>query len=219
MKKELFFKLLNKKLKLRIGSDHHSYSWYIKQKEELENLNIDPVEEKEFFSIVNNSKYMDILVDSLENLRESFLYESYIHGILHNLRVCLYSFYLGNKYNVDERLMKLAIYAALYHDIGRVDDSRDDYHGGRSAMLLPRLRLDIDEEELKVLQVAIKCHSLHDREFKNNIDGIKDIEKCRMLFNILKDSDALDRVRLVGAPYVKIDMIRLEENKKLGFQS
>ena len=189
MKKDLFFLLLNKKLSCRIDKNHHSYSWYLKQKGEIENLNINPVKDREFFSIVKKSKYMDLLVDSLNNLREAFLYDSYIHGILHNLRVCLYSFYLGNKYNVDENLMKLAIYAALYHDIGRVDDSKDDEHGERSAMLLPRLRLDVTEEELKMLQVAIKCHSLRDSEFEKNIEGIKDIERCRMLFNILKDNN------------------------------
>ena len=60
------------------------------------------------------------------------------------------------------------------------------------------------------------CHSLDDEKFDSVAKKykIKDIDRCRKMLNVLKDSDALDRIRLED-PYIKIDLMRTKTSKKL----
>ena len=72
------------------------------------------------------------------------------------------------------------------------------------------------DEELNILKTVITCHSLSDDKFDfiASRNEIKDIERTRKIFCILKDSDALDRLRL-NNPFIRIDLIRTESAKKL----
>ena len=62
-----------------------------------------------------------------------------------------------------------------------------------------------------LLKTIVTCHSIDDEYFesvakKNNIE---DIDRCRKMLNVLKDSDALDRIRLED-PYIKIDLMNFK---------
>ena len=153
----------------------------------------------------------------------------YIHGVYHVERVFLYCYLLVKKSNmskeviIDDDLASALYYAALYHDMGRLDNRDDFSHGANSAIAFYKL---FKEEELfkrkpeymTLVQFLITSHSLGDKCYINDVFNILDNQICcfnvnqkideeelsivlnlkeeyEILLKILKDSDALDRKR------------------------
>ena len=69
----------------------------------------------------------------LSNLKVEKLYHSKIHGEYHSEKVSLFAFILANEYHLDEVDKQIIIDAALYHDIGRMNDLNECFHGLASA--------------------------------------------------------------------------------------
>ena len=106
------------------------------------------------------------------------------HGVAHSKRVMVLSEVLGIMHGCTNQIQILRK-AAAYHDIGRVDNSVDVKHGFRSTdkafllgVLNPRQN-KVDGEAM----LLIDEHCLPD-SFNDSL-----------LLKILKDADALDRVR------------------------
>ncbi|PLW93010.1 MAG: hypothetical protein C0592_07865 [Marinilabiliales bacterium] len=130
----------------------------------------------------------------LNNLNEfalsdsDFQHPSYLHGRLHTYRVIAWTVIICNI--TDYKKGRNAFFAAMVHDMGRVDDSKDPLHGLNSARkYLPKYKglfrkYGASETDLDEIAEAITMHSLY--EEKNDNETLK----------ILKDADALDRVRL-----------------------
>jgi len=199
-----------------INKSDKNYEYYIKNKKELENNNIKPYSITEIINIINQSKNKNMILDALNDFDVSKLYKSYIHGLNHNIRVLLYSFILSEVEKLNEIDIQIIFDAAKYHDIGRINDSKDDEHGRRSSELLSFLKSKYSSEEFNLLKTIIECHSLNESELINiaKKNNIKDFDRCEKLLNILKDSDGLDRVRL-EYPYIKVEFIRTETAKKM----
>ncbi|MBE5738142.1 MAG: hypothetical protein E7354_00180 [Clostridiales bacterium] len=185
------------------------YEYYTYQCKELKENNIKCINLKDFLNTIKDSKEYKLFTDNIDNIQKEFLYTSKTHGYLHNERVALFSYYLALNNNLDTRDIQLSLYAAMYHDIGRIDDSRDIYHGLNSAIKLANLKLDITQEEMNILKTIITCHSLHDEWFDTiaKENQIQDYNRTKTLFNILKDADGLDRARL-GCPHIAEDFLR-----------
>ena len=190
------------------GSSYLRY-YYQQQCDELNNRRIEAIKLEDFLSDIRNSDDFETFRECLDSLKREFLYSSETHGVLHNERVALFSFYLSSKLKLSARDVRLALYAACYHDIGRRNDWEDDCHGLASAEKLDSLQLDVTDEELNILKTIITCHSLPDERFDAiaQANKIQDWTRTRTLFAILKDSDALDRVRL-GYPYIILELLR-----------
>ena len=199
-----------------LPKDHPNYDYLIKQVQDLEKLGLKSILPEEFFEKITSSKNLNLLFDNLQNIKMEYIYTSFCHGINHNIRVALLSFYLANCYGLDNKMTTLALYGAMYHDIGRVNDEEDAKHGMRSAKMLDKLGLGLEEEELKILKTAIISHSIPDEKFVHIAKKmkVKDIENCTILFKILKDADGLDRVRL-DYPCVGYNFLRSEISKQL----
>ena len=75
------------------------------------------------------SEYGKELQKALALLDREVLYESWMHGAGHIERVMVLSAELAREGALPLRETKLLLLAASYHDIGRVDDSRDPAHG------------------------------------------------------------------------------------------
>jgi len=193
-----------------------NYSHYKAQRKELRKRSVNSYAFQELIDIVKNSPYLHDAEEQLFNINQKVLYKSYKHGINHNERVSLYTFVLANLLNLKKEDLKLALYAAMYHDIGRINDCEDTNHGKNSADKLDSLNLDVTEEELIILKTIITCHSLDDKKFDKicKENNIQDYDRCKTLFNILKDSDALDRTRL-GWPRVRLEMLRIKHSLRL----
>lgn len=201
--------LKKKKINSKLTHKHHNYSHFNRQVEELSRINLPNIGFDDFIETIKSSENFPMFIEIMNNIQMDYIYKSHTHGIFHNERVALISFYIANKMNLNKRDTELALYAAMYHDIGRVDDFYDEEHGERSAKMLDKLNLPVDNEELNILKAAIFGHSIDDRYFERICSHfeIKDMERCINIFNILKDSDGLDRVRLPW-PYVSGTFLR-----------
>lgn len=122
-----------------------------------------------------------------------------IHGVNHAKRVLFLSLINASYHKLDERTAYSVGYAAIYHDIGRVNDCCDISHGYRSWEKIEKLKLLKDKvsfRELFLIREAIENHCRPD----NNSSS--------MIYKILKDCDGLDRVRLgdLNTNYLRLDM-------------
>ena len=83
--------------------------------------------------------------------------------------------------------------AILYHDIGRTNDDVDDSHGAKSRDIYYDAASDCNP----ATAFLIEYHCLDDRKALADLktSNIRNKERVWLLYTILKDADALDRVR------------------------
>ena len=172
---------------------------------------IDPVAE------LKRSAYYDILLKAYDRLQTERLYKSGIHGQGHIERVMLLGAIVAKQQGFSARETELLLVACSYHDIGRLDDSRDDLHGKRSADAISTIPLPyVSAEELCAVQAAIATHSTKDSMIESFADEYRVPEEyrdlCRLLCKGLKDADNLDRVRLGD---LDVRHLRFEESRSL----
>lgn len=199
-----------------ITTINHTYKFYIDSINKLDELNLSKLSYENIVTNISDSIYIDEYLYLMKNIESDRLYKSYIHGINHNIRVSIFALIISVYEAIPLEDFKLIIETAKYHDIGRSNDSEDKDHGLISSKNIKFLKDTYNEEEMIYLRTIIQCHSLNDDLFyeiasKNKVDNI---ERCKKMFNILKDSDGLDRVRL-EYPLVKNEFIRTETAKKL----
>lgn len=141
------------------------------------------------------------------------------HGLLHINRILLLTQILGHMMNLSQWARTILANAAIYHDIGRTDDSNDPFHGERSA----KFYQEHDPNPSKAVALLCKYHCLPDET--GYYDFCKDVYddpqfRCKKttmiaMYQVLKDADALDRVRF-GLHDLDLNQLRLEHSKELG---
>ena len=125
--------------------------------------------------------------------QEFFDNKSSLHGINHTYRVMCLVLYIGNAANL-KRDIQLALCAAFIHDFARKHDGYCDQHGQWAAQnklpeFIPVFKtMGIKKDEVKIIGIAIKNHS-EQEELATDHFAYKATA-------LLKDADALDRVRL-----------------------
>ncbi len=140
-----------------------------------------------------------------------FRHDSRLHGVRHAQRVHIYAQRLTALLGWGEDDTRLVLRAALLHDIGRRHDGEDPRHGAASASRARRLGLvaGLTRSESCLVLFAVTYHSRPDRTAVSELDewsarrsdgrdaGVPQ-DPCRALriLWLLKDADALDRVRL-----------------------
>ncbi len=145
------------------------------------------------------------LLLAFATLDRAELYDSRWHGQGHIERVMMLGalIAMGEQFSAEDT--KLALFACSYHDVGRIDDSKDDDHGTRSAERIVERKLTnmlepLEADKLAILQAAIATHSMHDSSIEANMAkyGVPEAqqERCRRICWCLKDADNMDRVRL-----------------------
>jgi hypothetical protein len=131
------------------------------------------------------------------------------HGVGHTRRVLYLALNLADKYNLPEKDKKVLAFACCYHDIGRTHDLTDDSHGGKSAKRVLHLKLNekhnLNDDDLRRALDLIIFHSLDDEMWvKTGVD--------LLMYQILKDADALDRLRFND---LDVQYLRLPESKEM----
>ena len=126
--------------------------------------------------------------------------DSKIHAAPHCERVLLYALILGEKiFGDDEDALTALAHAAVFHDTRRQDDYLDTGHGARAAVYYqqfckenPGMRCYPESAYL------MRYHDLDDSVGRKAIEKEFGPEAPRVLklYDIFKDSDALDRWRL-----------------------
>ena len=123
--------------------------------------------------------------------KEHMLY-SY-HGIAHTVRVMWNGFAIASLDNtIDETMLAPILYASLIHDLGKRSDTEGEKHGEQSAILYREAIHNLfGDNEAEAILEAIKYHSIDDSKCPAKV-------KSNVIWQILKDADALDRSRLPG---------------------
>lgn len=132
-----------------------------------------------------------------QNLTFNFA-ESQIHTTAHCARVLFHALLLGEARELaDDELEALAA-ASVFHDTRRLDDHRDVGHGARAAQYYQEY---CSAHALKLDPRTVQMMAFHDQPDE---DGYAFIEADpalrdhhgRLLYQIFKDSDGLDRLRI-----------------------
>jgi putative nucleotidyltransferase with HDIG domain len=137
-----------------------------------------------------------------------FRRRSGLHGVRHTQRVHIHAQRLTEEVGWARADAELVLRAALWHDIGRLGDGVEPEHGAASVTRADTLGLTagLACEDAAVVRFAILRHSLPDdgaREHAESLAAAGDParrlvqpERALRVLWLLKDADALDRVRL-----------------------
>ena len=127
-----------------------------------------------------------------------FPHFSRLHGVSHTQRVHIHARRLVRELRWPGADASVVLSAALWHDIGRVDDGRDPQHGTRSAERVVEFGLheSLLEADARLALLAVRYHCRSDRRGALRTADQDDPERALRILWLLKDADALDRVRL-----------------------
>jgi len=156
---------------------------------------------KTMLKTLSADKQFSLFVDSMNKLHESALYESYVHGKSHIERVAIMSFVLGLRLKLNHDDLILCLEIAKYHDVGRQNEGEDEQHGLRGAERIATICGNFSEHDQAVIAAVVAAHSLRDEcnmDIFQNWDRLRKSQypRCKLLLDIIKDADALDRFRL-----------------------
>lgn len=140
-------------------------------------------------------------------LNEWFMNPKGIHGVAHARRVLFHCMAMAHLRKMSPRDMTILAYGAIYHDIGRDSDDRDDWHGRKSLDKIKKNNLfkntksivELDKEAYEIIKIIIEYHSKRDEEGLvkiNETKAILDKKHAKELFMIFKDCDGLERCRI-----------------------
>ena len=138
-----------------------------------------------------------------------------IHNAQHCARVLRYALMIAEAKGLSREQKETLAAAAVFHDCGRLADGYDVGHGARSAA---RYREYCAETGMAYDPISAELMAWHDR---HDADGVAAIERAHpdradavLLYQIFKDSDGLDRLRL-GPNELDLDRLRTPEGRAL----
>ena len=138
-----------------------------------------------------------LLQEALASLKRDALYMSHVHGVGHIERTMLHGAMGAAAEPLSEKDARLLLTMCAYHDTGRVCDYLDGAHGARSALKLAALT-GLAGEDLKEAAAGVEAHSVGDGRMEEILLrwAPEDLPRARLLAQLLKDADGLDRVRI-----------------------
>ena len=143
---------------------------------------------------------------------------SEIHASEHCERVLLYAIILGYAiFGDDKEALEILAQAAVFHDTRRQDDYLDTGHGARAAVYYEKFCKE--HPEVKFHPETMYLMRYHDLDDKKGVEAIvkefgAEAPKVVKLYQIFKDSDALDRWRL-GSRGLDPRFLRTEQSKAM----
>ncbi len=150
--------------------------------------------------------------DRMESL--VFAQDSDVHGSGHEARVLLLSLIIAHYLGLPARDRKVLAAAAIFHDTQRTNDDVDSTHGKTAREYYQTVSTAPDP----LVGFLCEYHCLPDemayQEIRNNRKLSKERSRSRLLLNVFKDADALDRVRF-GLRGIDINQLRLPISKEL----
>ncbi|HPE34066.1 MAG TPA: HD domain-containing protein [Bacteroidales bacterium] len=144
-------------------------------------------------------------------LPEYFDHPSLLHGINHTYRVMIHVLKIGERVGLKQEI-KEAFCAAFIHDMARKHDGFCEEHGRWAAQrklpfFIPLfLKSGVSSNGIENIKQAVIKHSIH-QEIESSFSGFKTIA-------LLKDADALDRIR-ISADNLRPEYLRFAESHHL----
>ncbi len=148
-------------------------------------------------------EFLDEFVAYFNAVEPEMFFETFgTHGITHTKRVMLLALFLMKHLEIEVKEdIILVLVAALYHDIGRTHNRKDETHGVLSWKKLIHLKesllKNVDRQDWEIVRFLVENHCKPE-EPNSVLDtyNIVDVDRAVLLFNILRDSDILDRIRI-----------------------
>lgn len=136
-----------------------------------------------------------------QRLKKEYFYRPEgTHGIMHTRRVLMLNLVLSTRLNISPRRLNILCTAALYHDIGRINDNVDPGHGVESFRRAREMGLInlLGSSDQEILRYIIENHCISDQKAREHLPqyALPDLQESQELFDIFKDADGLDRVRI-----------------------
>lgn len=154
-------------------------------------------------------KYRDMMVDL------DFYMDSSIHGKEHQARVLLHCLIISELLGLPASDRRVLATAAIYHDTQRTHDYVENGHGLAAREYYVR---DVSKPD-PLVEFLCEYHCLPDAkgysEIRSNRKLSKNREKATLLYQIFKDADGLDRIRLGGIRHIDLKQLRLDVSKDL----
>ena len=137
------------------------------------------------------------------------------HEATHSLRVLLYALIIAEMLGIKKSQQILLAEAATYHDIGRKTDSVEPEHGIASRKIYEK-KSDWND----ISAFAIEYHCENDENAQKAAEKtFKDPKDALRILWVLKDADALDRLRFgfpsQGNDALDIKQLRFEISKRI----
>ncbi|MGE5456420.1 MAG: HD domain-containing protein [Ignavibacteriales bacterium] len=191
--------------------------------------------EHNYTSLPDLKYYIDLLGDKKEaflevirSIQRDKVYKSPIHGIYHSEKVFLFTFLLAELEGLDDIDKQILTDAAIYHDMARYDDCEETFHGYASAIRIEKVLsspIYKNPNNLLILKAIVEGHSMSESrkysssfffELEENMTQ-EDKERYERLYNVLKDADALDRLRFHERSLATLDasFLRLDNSIKM----
>jgi hypothetical protein len=162
-----------------------------------------------FSEILSSYFYtMQLFIKDFKIQPSYFDHKSLLHDAMHTYRVMIHVLLLGKKLKLD-RERRLAFFAAFIHDMARKHDGFCAKHGYDAAMSKPAIfselfkKYELEWEDIEAVKTAVICHSMIEEPDQSHPHYI--------ISALLKDADALDRIRM-GAGNLKIKYLRFHES-------
>lgn len=201
------------------------------------------IQEKAKILNTTNIKKFDINVymlnsikKELENVSKLKYYENNkAHSIEHIEKVVLFSSLLAEMEGLDVEDEKILLAAAAFHDSGRSGKDGNNEHAKASAIQTlkyfeenPNNPFGITKDNISIIQTAIHYHEYREKEKgKTDTEEIKrlakqynvreeDILKTKRICELLKDADALDRLRFDNKATLNPEYLRSKSAKIAG---
>lgn len=147
-----------------------------------------------------------------------FDYESEFHGRLHSARVLIHTLFLSKLKGLSVADRNVLCNATLWHDSGRKNDNYCEQHGYSGYTNYKNDCMGASKKPDDIVSFLIKYHCRSDADGYAEIatNPVLNAQKKRvtMLYNIFKDADALDRVRL-GIRDLDVNQLRCPESHNL----
>ena len=133
---------------------------------------------------------------SVEQFEKSSIGSHITHGVQHVARVMFWAHHLASRHQGSiapkarrEEFISDCVWAAQIHDLCRLHEGEDSFHGERAARRFEEdtiRRCGGDEARARLIEEAVSFHCCEDARCANPANPV---------FQVLKDADALDRGR------------------------
>ncbi len=153
------------------------------------------------------------------DIKELYGPESGEHDGSHTMRVLFNAIMILEKSDLRfTRQEKNCLYTAItYHDVGRIGDGADNTHGDRSAEMYLKDNPE-DSAQTRIVSACIRLHDIDDEQADKKLamllPGDSEQTTAKRVLSVLKDADALDRVRF-GIKALDIKYLRHRTSVKL----
>ena len=165
------------------------------------------------------------IIAKISAIKKEFLYKSDFHGLHHSEKVFLFAYLIGKHEGLNHDELEILLDAALYHDIGRADDTEEQFHGYASTLKIDKVlgskELYKNIENLEILKAMCDAHSVPDSKMELILGNYEISEEKKdivfKLARLLKDADALDRARFqkTSKAALQTHFLRFDYSKEL----